>query len=232
MRFIRTALSPASKRQYLLALGKKDIELLLGEARNAYRYYPVISNKNEKNAKQRLKGIVSGLEDALRQAQSDGDEGERVPLELRQAYANQLAKNPLYDITRFEIIDSSGAVYTKEGNLIEGKGRNVVFWDSRKQLESEIQDGGRTLKLNITDRPLLRELGEPEELKNTAENLVKSLTDSLMSELEKVQREDTTTDETIDILIDGLINKDCTAQEARDNLKSLASAIKYNKGGN
>lgn len=77
MRFKTIEISPAGKKQYLVALGRVDIELLLGEAINAERHLP--RTDSLKPIRHRLKGIVAGLQEALEIAKADGDEGDRLP---------------------------------------------------------------------------------------------------------------------------------------------------------
>lgn len=169
MRFIRKELSPANKRQYLLALGRRDIELLLGEARQAYRYMPSTAPLRED--RQRLNGIIKGLSEALKVAEADGDDYDRAPVAERQAYKDHKEENPLTDITRFEVIDhrpcntcdgsgmrpvantdlnSTRAVgyITCEG--CRDRGRVFVAYDV--EVESSIQDEGRTLKIFVDKR--------------------------------------------------------------------------------
>lgn len=150
MRFKRVELSPANKRQYLIALGRVDIELLLGEAINAKKHTPDTADFAETHS--RLASIVKGLKQALVAAQADNDEGYYVHSADRNKYKHDSETNPLIDITRFEIVDHSKSLYDEKGNALEGKGRTVIFWDENKKIESSIQDGGRTLKVFIADR--------------------------------------------------------------------------------
>lgn len=144
MRFIRRELSPANKRQYLIALGRRDIELLLGEARQAHRYMP--STASLRKDRQRLNGIIKGLTEALKQAEEDGDDYNRVPVEDRQAYKNYKEDHPLVDITRLELIDD------RQCEVRDEPSRSVMFDDKDIELESSVQDEGRTLKLTINNR--------------------------------------------------------------------------------
>lgn len=48
-------------------------------------------------------------------------------------------------VTRLEIIDHTAPVE-------EGGGRTVLFWDDEKQVDIELQDDGRTLKVFIHER--------------------------------------------------------------------------------
>jgi len=144
MRFIRRELSPANKRQYLIALGRRDIELLLGEAKQAYRYMPETASL--KQDRQRLTGIIRGLTDALRQATADGDDYERVPIKDRQEYKNHKEKHPLTDITRLELIDD------RQCKVCDEPSRSVIFDDKDIELKSNVQDEGKTLKLFIESR--------------------------------------------------------------------------------
>jgi hypothetical protein len=215
MRFIRKELSPANKRQYLLALGRKDIELLLGEAKQAYRYMPSTAPLRED--RQRLNGIIKGLAEALKQAEADGDDYDRVPVAQRQAYKNYKEDHPLTDITRFEIIDHSRCRTCKgKGHVLKVptelttssallkklcpdcrgltcKGREVIYWDERKEMTSSVQDDGRTLKIFIDDRkplpkPELKvELKDPQD---TSKHLIDAwafFLKTLKEEAEKIK---------------------------------------------
>ena len=82
MRFIRKEISPAGKYQYLLALGRVELELLLGEAINAKKHTPAVEGM--KPVRNRLSRIVSGLQKALDVAKADGDEGDRLPWDERK----------------------------------------------------------------------------------------------------------------------------------------------------
>jgi hypothetical protein len=73
MRYKVTDYSPANKREYWIALGLRDLELLLEEAKNAARHTPL----SDKETRHRLKGIVKGLATALEEAQKLGDDGTR-----------------------------------------------------------------------------------------------------------------------------------------------------------
>ena len=166
MRFKRIELSPANKKQYLFTLGRKDIELLWHEALLAHKHMP---NTSEfKDAKRRLSSMSKGFAEALQIANQDGDDGDRLPLEDRQAYKDAKDNNPLIDITRLEFIDHRPCKTCKGDKWIheEGKkpfecpecqglgskGRQVVFWDKDVQVESSVQDEGRTIKLFISER--------------------------------------------------------------------------------
>ena len=167
MKFIRKALSPANKRQYLLALGRKDIELLLGEAINAARYTP--TTMAAKDDKRRLRSIAAALGEALEVAKEDGDDYARVPVERRQEYKDALDnENPLLNITRLELIDHRPR---PDGTV---KGRTVVFFDPSTKVESSIQDGGRTMKLFI-DKREPHEMLDLEESSRIAEDSVDAL---------------------------------------------------------
>lgn len=144
MRFIRKELSPANKPQYLLALGRKDIELLIGEAVNAARYTP--STQEQKDNKRRLRSIAAALGEALDVAKADNDEGARVAPEDRAKYKADIDKNPMLDITRMEIIDH------RNTEMPSATRRETIFWDKSVELTSSVQDNGRTLKLFLNDR--------------------------------------------------------------------------------
>lgn len=150
MRFTRTELSPANKKQYVMAMGKKDIELLKEIALMAHRYTP--QTKDMHDSKRRLAAIAKAFAEAEKSVEWDSDEGDRLPLEERQKFKDELFANPMNEVTRLEIIDHSEPVMNERGDLLEGKGRTVIFWDANKQVESSIQDKGRTLKLFISDR--------------------------------------------------------------------------------
>ena len=74
MRYSNSSYSSSNKRQYWIALGKRDLELLLEEALNASRYAATAMSDEDRH---RLKGIVAGLQDALRDAEKLGDDGGR-----------------------------------------------------------------------------------------------------------------------------------------------------------
>ena len=63
---------------------------------------------------------------------------------MRQLLGEHL-RDAFGEVTRLEIIrhdtNSSGV-----------QGREVIFWDPRKKIETSIQDEGRTLKIFVTDR--------------------------------------------------------------------------------
>lgn len=148
MRFIRTELSPTNKKQYLLALGLKDIELLHQEALSAHRFMPNTPDLHE--AKQRLSKIAKGLSEALTIARQDGDEGEDLPKKERQEYRNANVINPMSAITRFEVIDHRPV--QGEHGIPTVKGRVIVEYNVK--VESSVQDKGRTLKIFINGRNL------------------------------------------------------------------------------
>lgn len=168
MRFKRVELSPANKKQYTFSLGRKDIELLREEALLAHKHMP--NTAEFKDAKRRLSSMQRAFNDALKIADQDGDDGDRIPLEQRQAYKDEAEANPLLDITRFEIIDyrpctncnATGWVVPttygekpKECFICYGlgrKGREVIFWDKSLTIRSSVQDQGRTLKVFLDER--------------------------------------------------------------------------------
>lgn len=174
MRFIKTDLSPANKKQYLMAMGKKDIELLHEVALMAHKYTP--NTKELHDAKRRLASIGKAFASAMAEVEYDSDEGDKLPIEERQHYKDELDKNPLYEINRFELIDArpcsrcqgTGRIGTetdsaagvtisfpKECPICQGlgsEGRKVIFWDNNTQVTSSIQDQGRTMKLFIDPR--------------------------------------------------------------------------------
>lgn len=82
MRFKYDEISPAGKRQYFLALGRVELDLLAGEAENALRYMPNVPELQE--IRQRLHGIVKGLKQAQKVAHDYGDEGDRLPWKERK----------------------------------------------------------------------------------------------------------------------------------------------------
>lgn len=137
MRYKKIEMSPANKRQYLLAVSLRDIELLIGEAENASKHMPV--TKDTKYDRRRLGSINKALKEAYAAAKKDQDDGARIPVAERDKYSENTPDNPLHTITRLEIIDKV-------------KGREVIFWDKNKKVTPSIQDGNRTLKLFIDDR--------------------------------------------------------------------------------
>lgn len=158
MRFTRTELSPANKKQYVMAMGKKDIELLHEIALMAHRYTP--NTKALHDDKRRLASIAKAFAQAKASVEWDSDEGERLPLEERQAFKDKLAENPMAEINRLEIIDhrpcqdcdgvghyNDQLCPTCQG--MRTPGRSVVFWDDQTELKSSVQDQGRTLKLFV-----------------------------------------------------------------------------------
>lgn len=166
MRFKKVELSPANKRQYLIALSYPDIEVLLGETRAALAHTP--QTPEGKIILSQLKQIRKGLAEALKVAKAERDDGKRVPSDLRARYAGQDSdENHLKGITRLEVIDHTPCdtcngemhcfvndkmqVCPKCGGL-GCPGRDVVFWDKNKEVSSSIQDDGRTLKLFIGKR--------------------------------------------------------------------------------
>lgn len=171
MRFKRVELSPANKRQYLLAVGLRDIELLLGAALASNRNIPILPEN--KYDRRRLTSICKALGEALEVAQDDNDSGSRVPISDRDKYSNEDV-DPLFDITRLEIID-----HTKD--IENGGGRTVIFDQyNNKQVTSSIQDDGHTLKLFVGDykgepRPKLEKpvLFTPEQREEIIKNFRK-----------------------------------------------------------
>lgn len=73
MRYKVSEFAPSGKRQYWIALGIKDLELLLEEARNAAAHTPL----SDKDTRRRLRGIAQGLGEALAAAEEFGDTGHR-----------------------------------------------------------------------------------------------------------------------------------------------------------
>lgn len=59
--------------------------------------------------------------------------------------ALNLLKEKTVAVTRLEVIDHTAPI-------AEGGGRSVLFWDDEKQVDIEIQDEGRTLKVFIHER--------------------------------------------------------------------------------
>lgn len=188
MRFIRTELSPANKKQYLMAMGLKDIELLYETALLAHKYMP--NTKELKDSKRRLSKISRAFGLAIEEAKQDGDDGERVAVADRQAYKDRLTANPMLDITRMEVIDhrqcascnGRGVVLAEDYgqkpriclncNGRGSGGRNVVFWDSNVEVKSSIQDEGRTLKLFVDDRKPLQAEEKPITKKMIDDNVI------------------------------------------------------------
>lgn len=178
MRFIRRELSPANKKQYLLALGKRDLELLLGMAVATHRNLPVVDSY--KNDRHRIGSAIKTLKEAILIAAEDGDDGDVVPVPLRAEFqrANPRRPDPMSLITRVEVIRDiecptckgwglekiDKSITDNLGNLhtcglcggLGNAGREVVLNDSTKIVESSIQDGGKTLKLFIKERPKLK----------------------------------------------------------------------------
>lgn len=171
MRFKRIELSPANKKQYLLALSKRDLELLHGEALNAYAHMP--RTPDAKVDRQRLHGIVKGLEEALEAVKNDSDEGEKVHRFERSkylSYKDSLDANPMAEITRLEIIDHRACTSCegtgwktptdygqrptecKSCSGLGGRGRSVVFNSPDVEVTSSVQDQGKTLKLFVEER--------------------------------------------------------------------------------
>lgn len=174
MRFKHVELSPANKRQYMIGLGVRDIELLLGTSLATTRNLPVLPEFKE--ARQRLQKVSKGLAEALEVAKRDGDEGQRVPIEERANYLKAKDNNPMLDITRMEIIDHrpcngcNGEGFIRNANdpsrgILCGKcdgakmrGREVIFQSKDVEVRSSIQDNGKTLKLFVDER------GKPESM--------------------------------------------------------------------
>lgn len=174
MRFTRTELSPANKKQYVMAMGKKDIELLREVAHLAHKYMP--NTKELKDDKRRLSSIAQAFSQAMEQAKNDSDEGDKLPLEERQKFKNAINENPMAEITRLEIIDhrpcptckgsrrvqtetdsaagqsTSFSVECPECYGMGSKGRQHIFTDPNVEVKSSVQDQGRTLKLFIDKR--------------------------------------------------------------------------------
>lgn len=165
MRLVESTLSPQGKGQYLLALGVRDIELMLGEAENAYRFFPKTPDRKED--RERLGGIVRGLQEARDAAKALEDDGEKIPLDKRYRFRDEYLKN----INRFEVIDHRACTACKgkgfilnsknngkgmlcakcEGGMV--RGRDVIFWDNKTRITSSVQDNGKTLKVFISDKP-------------------------------------------------------------------------------
>lgn len=175
MRFTRTELSPANKKQYVMAMGKKDIELLHEIALMAHRFMP--NTKDLHDDKRRLASISKAFASAMSDVEYDSDEGDKLPIEERQVFKDALVKNPMHEVTRLEIIDhrpctdcgGKGRVdiptdsaagqsiqWDKECPRCFGmgsRGRDVIFYDKNTQVTSSVQDTGKTLKLFVEDRP-------------------------------------------------------------------------------
>lgn len=100
MRFKRVELSSHNKRQYLLALGVRDLELLMGISKAASESMPILPEY--KTDRRRLRKITKGLAEAIEVAKADNDEGMSVPVEERANYLRDREENPLEDITRIE----------------------------------------------------------------------------------------------------------------------------------
>lgn len=176
MRFTRTELSPANKKQYTMAMGKKDIELLHEMALLAHKYTP--NTREMHDAKRRLASIAKAFASAMAEVEYDSDEGDKLPLEERQAYKDMLDKNPMAEVNRLEIIDhrkcrtchgdcfmnvlQADRTYKKqeckECSGMGSKGRTVIVggpaygYSDDIDISSSVQDQGRTLKLFIQER--------------------------------------------------------------------------------
>ncbi len=174
MRFVRIEQSPANKKQYTMAMGKKDIELLKEMALLSHRYFP--RTKALQDDRRRLASIAKAFAEAQKLVEYDTDEGDRLPLEERQKYKNKLNENHMAEITRLEIIDhrpcpkchgdrfvltetdtagGQSTAFRKECPECQGmgsKGRQHIFTDPNVEVKSSVQDEGRTLKLFIGER--------------------------------------------------------------------------------
>lgn len=81
MRYKLTDYAPSNKRQYSFAVGKKDIEILMGLVSNACLHRPALP-KTPENAQywdiyNRLRSMNQAFRKALTEAEALGDDGER-----------------------------------------------------------------------------------------------------------------------------------------------------------
>lgn len=175
MRFRKVEISPAGKKQYFIALGAKDIEILLGLAKAGIAHTP--RTDEGKPLVSRMRSILKGLSEADSIAKADGDDGSRVPVNERHKFAEP-ELDPMKLVTRMEIIRDTECPTCKgfglekiDKNIKENlgnlhtcglcggsgnAGREVIFNDYTKMVESSLQDGGRTLKLFIKKRPQVK----------------------------------------------------------------------------
>lgn len=82
MKFIQKGISAQGKQVYHLALGVKDIELLIGTARAAAENMPRLPRT--KDDRRRLTSMVKALGEGLDMARSINDEGKRLPVKERR----------------------------------------------------------------------------------------------------------------------------------------------------
>ncbi len=181
MKFVRRALSPANKRQYLLSLGQRELELLEGATMAASANIPLLTEW--KLDKALLNNMTKALRQASKDAHSDGYDGSKIPMAERPELNRREEANPLHAITRFEIIDHRPCRKCQGQGGVEGtecpacygmgsKGREVIFYDHVTAVESSIQDEGRTMKLflrlreddeKISEEPLKKFAGLTKE---------------------------------------------------------------------
>lgn len=83
MRLKSDSISPAGNREYWIAVGRKDIELMLGLAISAKHYIP--HTEDTRDTRQRLRSMITALTDAKKVAEKYGDEGYRLPFADRLA---------------------------------------------------------------------------------------------------------------------------------------------------
>ena len=81
MRYKLTDYAPSNKRQYTFAVGKKDIEILMGLVQNACLHAPNLpktpENTNYLDVYSRLRSMRRSFAEAHRIAEGLGDDGER-----------------------------------------------------------------------------------------------------------------------------------------------------------
>ncbi len=80
MRYKLSEFAPSNQRQYLFALGVKDMKVMLGLAQNAYDAMPKMAKKENPaydEVRVRLRQMCKAMKDAISEADALADEGKR-----------------------------------------------------------------------------------------------------------------------------------------------------------
>lgn len=84
MRYKLTDYAPSNKRQYTFAVGKKDIEILMGLVQNACHHAPTLPKTEENEVYwdiyNRLRSMRRSFAEAYQEAEKLGDDGKRRKL--------------------------------------------------------------------------------------------------------------------------------------------------------
>jgi hypothetical protein len=84
MRYKFTEIAPSNKRQYVFAVGKKDIEILMGLVANACAHKPMLprtpENEGYLEVYNRIRSMRRDFNKAYEEAKKLGDDGNRRKL--------------------------------------------------------------------------------------------------------------------------------------------------------